>query len=47
MLEIDVAVSKLFCKLKDKLDTEVTLKTHAVWKLPQINENGTIVEQIK
>lgn len=47
MLEIDVAVSNLFDKLKDKLETEVTLKTHAVWKIPQINENSTLGEQIK
>ena len=36
MLESCVAISKLFDKLKDKLDTEVTLKTHALWKIPQI-----------
>lgn len=47
MLEIDVAISRLFDKLKDKLETEVTLKTHAVWKIPQINENSTLGEQIK
>ena len=38
----------MFDKLKDKLEnTEITLKTHAVWKIPQINENSTIGEQIK
>lgn len=42
-----MAVSNLFDKLKDKLETEVTLKTHAVWKIPQINENSTLGEQIK
>lgn len=42
-----MAISKLFCKLKDKLDAEVTLKTHAIWKIPQINENSTLGEQIK
>ncbi len=47
MLETQVAISKLFDKLKDKLDTETTLKTHAVWKIPEINENSTIGEQIK
>lgn len=47
MLENCTAISKLFDKLKDKLETEVTLKTHAVWKIPQINENSTIGEQIK
>ncbi len=47
MLETQVAISKLFDKLKDKLDTEITLKTHAVWKIPQINENSTLGQQIK
>lgn len=47
MLEINVAISKLFCKLKDRLDTEVTLKTHAKWKIPRIDKNSTIGEQIK
>ena len=47
MLEIDVAISRLFDKLKDKLDAEITLKTHAKWKIPQINENSTLGEQIK
>ena len=47
MLESCTTISKLFDKLKDKLETEVTLKTHAVWKIPQINENSTIGEQIK
>lgn len=40
-------ISKLFDKLKDKLETEITLKTHAKWKIPQINDNSTIGEQIK
>ena len=30
VLEIDVSISKLFDKLKDKLDTEVTLRIYAV-----------------
>lgn len=47
MLESCIAISKLFYKLKDKLDAEVTLKTHAVWKIPQIDENSTLGEQIK
>lgn len=47
MLESCVAISKLFDKLKDKLDTDVTLKTHALWKIPPINENSTLGEQIK
>lgn len=49
MLEISVArISKLFYKLKDKLENnEITLKTHAVWKIPRINENSTIGQQIK
>lgn len=46
-MESCVAISKLFCKLKDKLYTEVTLKTHAIWKIPQLNENSTLGEQIK
>jgi len=47
MLENCASISKLFDKLKDKLDTKVTLKTHAVWKIPQIDKNSTIGEQIK
>ncbi len=46
-MESCVVISKLFDKLKDKLDTEITLKTHAVWKIPQIDENSTIGQQIK
>lgn len=46
-MESCVSISKLFDKLKDKLDTEITLKTHAVWKIPQINENSTLGQQIK
>ena len=37
----------MFDKLKDKLETEITLKTHALWKIPPINENSTLGEQIK
>lgn len=47
MLETQVAISKLFDKLKDKLNTEITLKTHAKWKIPQIDKNSTIGQQIK
>jgi len=47
MLENCASISKLFDKLKDKLDTKVTLKTHAVWKIPQINESRPLGEQIK
>lgn len=47
MLESCVGISRLFDKLKDKLETEITLKTHAVWKIPQIDENSTIGQQIK
>lgn len=47
VLESCVAISKLFDKLKDKLETSITLKTHAVWKIPQIDENSTIGQQIK
>jgi transcriptional regulator with XRE-family HTH domain len=47
VLENCTAISKLFDKLKDKLETEVTLKTHAVWKIPQINESRPLGEQIK
>lgn len=47
MLETGVAISKLFDELKDKLNAEITLKTHAKWKIPQINENSTLGEQIK
>lgn len=37
----------MFDKLKYKLETEITLKTHAKWKIPQIDENSTLGEQIK
>lgn len=47
MLESCASISKLFDKLKDKLEIEITLKTHAVWKIPQIDENSTLGEQIK
>ncbi len=47
MLESCVSISKLFDKLKDKLETEITLKTHAKWKIPQIDENSTLGQQIK
>ena len=47
MLENCASISKLFDKLKDKLDVSITLKTHAKWKIPQINENSTLGEQIK
>ncbi|MCI8519137.1 MAG: helix-turn-helix transcriptional regulator [Clostridia bacterium] len=48
MLEIGVTrISNLFYKLKDKLEHEVTVKTHAVWKIPKIDENSTIGQQIK
>lgn len=47
MLESCVAISKLFDKLKDKLETEITLKNHSKWKIPQIDENSTLGEQIK
>lgn len=46
-MESYVAISKLFYKLKDKLDTSITLKTHAKWKIPTINENSTLGQQIK
>lgn len=47
MLESCASISKLFDKLKDKLETEITLKTHAKWTIPQIDENSTLGEQIK
>ena len=47
MLESCTTISKLFDKLKDKLDVSITLKTHAKWKIPQINGNTTLGEQIK
>lgn len=47
MLESSVGISRLFDKLKDELDVSITLKTHAKWKIPQINNNSTIGEQIK
>lgn len=47
MLENQVAISKLFDKLKDKLDTEIIIHTSPTWKIPRINENSTLGEQIK
>lgn len=42
-----MAISKLFEKLKDKLDTEIIIHTIPTWKIPQINEHSTLGEQIK
>ena len=42
-----MAISKLFDKLKDKLDTEIIIHTSPTWKIPQINEHSTLGEQIK
>lgn len=42
-----MAISKLFDKLKDKLDTEIIIHTSPTWKIPRINENSTLGEQIK
>lgn len=47
MLENGVAISKLFERLKNNINTKVTLKTHAIWKIPHIDENSTLGEQIK
>lgn len=41
------AINKLFNKLKDSLPDTITIKTHATWKIPPINKNSTIGEQIK
>lgn len=47
-MEMCVAISKLFDKLKDKIPNTITIKAHATWKLPpSINENSTLGEQIK
>lgn len=47
MLESCASISKLFEKLKNKLDTEIIIHTSPIWKIPQINENSTLGEQIK
>lgn len=47
MLESCAGISKLFEKLKDKLDTEIIIHTSPTWKIPQINEYSTLGEQIK
>ena len=47
MLEKQVAISKLFNKLQDKLDTEIIVHTSPTWKIPEINENSSLGEQIK
>lgn len=46
-MENDVAISKLFYKLQEKLDTEIIIHTNPNWKIPKINENSTLGEQIK
>ncbi len=46
-MEISVAISDLFYKLRDTLEVEMTLKTNTRRKLKPINENSTIGEQIK
>ena len=40
-------ISNLFDKLNDNLETEVTLKTHTKWKIPQPDKNSIIGQQIK
>ena len=47
MLENGVAISKLFEKLKNNIPNTITLKTHAIWKIPIIDKDSTLGEQIK
>ena len=48
LLEINVVVSRLFDKLQDMFDNQIILKTTtAKWKIPPINKNSTLGEQIK
>jgi len=47
MLENGVAISKLFEKLKNNIPNTITLKTHAIWKIPTIDKDSTLGEQIK
>ena len=42
-----MAISKLFYKLQKKIDTELIIHTLPNWKIPKINENSTLGEQIK
>lgn len=46
-MEIDVSISKLFYKLRNEIDTEGIIHTTPNWKIPKINENSTLGEQIK
>lgn len=47
LLEICVAISKLFNKLSNTITPCITLKTHASWRVPKIDENSTFGQQIK
>lgn len=47
MLEIIVAISDLFYKLRDTIQTEITIKTNTRRKLKSIDEFSTIGEKIK
>ncbi len=47
MLETNIAINKLFDKLKSTFPKKITFKTHAIWKMPSISSNSTIGEQIK
>lgn len=40
-------ISKLFYNLRKELDTEIKIHTKPNWKIPQINENSSLGEQIK
>lgn len=47
VLEIDVAINKLFYRLKDIIPDKIVLKTHTVRKVNPINEHSTLGQQIK
>ena len=47
LLENCVAISDLFYKLRDTIQTEITIKPAPSWRIPPINKDSSIGEQIK
>ena len=47
MLEIGIAISDLFYRLKDTIETEIIIKSTPTWKIYSINKDSSIGEQIK
>lgn len=47
VLEIGIAISDLFYRLKDTIETEIIIKSTPTWKIYSINKDSSIGEQIK